>query len=148
MTPAPIPEELAEALEHARDESKPTLDRMAAAAAARDMLEGWLQQIAWHARQEGHSWAQVGSRLGTSKQAAHQRFGKRIVVRGEHHVDQGVHKIGVEGDAHEEIGELHEAIQKVLHKHTPNAGDEIEIRHGGDGGERTVEVRVRKQKRD
>lgn len=140
MTPAPIPEELAKALEHARDESKPTLERMTAASAARDMLDGWLQQIAWQAREEGHSWAQVGSKLGTTKQAAQQRFGRRIVV--ERHRSRG--------------GNVEDIVAKVLRKRGLQdieeefelEGQDVHVTEEEHDGKRVVRVRVRKQPED
>lgn len=38
-------------------------------------LQAALSEQVWQARREGCSWMQIGDELGTSKQAAHQRYG-------------------------------------------------------------------------
>lgn len=74
MTPAPIPEKLRDLVDQAADESKSGPERLFAAAAARAELDIWLDQLASAAREEGHTWVDLGKVLGVSKQAAHKRF--------------------------------------------------------------------------
>jgi len=63
-------------MERCADEQLPALDRLLNAAALQQYLHGVLQALADVARdEEGHSWADVGTALSITKQAAHQRFG-------------------------------------------------------------------------
>lgn len=47
------------------------------AASAEDAARDLLQQAVGAARASGHSWAAIGTELGMSRQAVHQRFGDR-----------------------------------------------------------------------
>lgn len=63
-------------MQRCADEELPALDRLLNAAALQQYLQGVLQALADVARdEEGHSWADVGTALSITRQAAHQRFG-------------------------------------------------------------------------
>src|SRR5690554_6246844 len=55
---------------------KAFLDLVAVAAKAERQTEDMLRSAVIAARAGGHSWEAIGSRLGISRQAAHQRFGR------------------------------------------------------------------------
>lgn len=77
------PTEQAEATEKWLDTLDPTqldfrdashLRAITAAAGALTTAEATLRQAVAHARAAGDSWTVIGAALGTSKQAAHERF--------------------------------------------------------------------------
>jgi len=74
MSAAPIPPKLKNLVAQAAAEEKDAPERLFAAASARAELDIWLDQLAQAAKQEGHSWADLGKILGVTKQAAHKRF--------------------------------------------------------------------------
>lgn len=51
------------------------LDRLAYAAQILHAAQTWTDEYVALARDNGHSWQQVGDALGITKQAAHQRYG-------------------------------------------------------------------------
>lgn len=67
---------------HERIESDPGayLDLVALAARANDYVDQILQAAVSSARSGGHSWDAIGRRLGMSRQAAQQRFGRALSV--------------------------------------------------------------------
>jgi len=76
MSPFSLDLEVRQLMERCADEELPALDRLLNAAALQQYLHGVLQALADVARdEEGHSWADVGTVLSITKQAAHQRFG-------------------------------------------------------------------------
>lgn len=61
------------------DEDRPAIERLVAGAALRTHLDRLLPRLADTARsEEGHSWASIGDALDISRQAAQQRFGKKV----------------------------------------------------------------------
>jgi hypothetical protein len=77
MTPAPTLQELIETVE--RDaESSDALDLLAAASSTVAQLEEVGDAVLGHfvdrCRRNGHSWTEISSALGVTKQAAHKRF--------------------------------------------------------------------------
>ncbi len=76
MAPFSLDPDVRRLMERCADEELPALDRLLNAAALQQYLHGVLQALADVARdEEGHSWADVGTALRITKQAAHQRFG-------------------------------------------------------------------------
>ncbi len=81
VAPIDVPKELPMLLDRVANVDVPALDRMFAAAALREGLDKLLAELAQVAREEdGHSWADVGSVLNITKQAAQQRLGKAGVI--------------------------------------------------------------------
>lgn len=79
--PFTLDPEVRRLMERCADEQLPALDRLLNAAALQQYLNGVLQALADVAREEeGHSWADVGTALSITKQAAHQRFGGERVL--------------------------------------------------------------------
>jgi len=58
------------------------LGAVQALAAARAGLELLAREAVWQARDDGASWQDLGRALGTSKQAAHERYGDRPTPGG------------------------------------------------------------------
>ncbi|MFI6363885.1 hypothetical protein ACIBG0_14185 [Nocardia sp. NPDC050630] len=59
------------------EEGKPSVPVLAALTATRNLsrlVDDILHTLARQAREEGHTWAEIGDLLGTSRQAAFQRF--------------------------------------------------------------------------
>jgi hypothetical protein len=66
-------------------ESHQSASVMAALTATRSLarlVEDVLHALVRQARAEGHTWAEIGELLGTSRQAAFQRFGSSTTPRG------------------------------------------------------------------
>jgi len=81
MVPIDVPKELPMLLDRAANPDASALERMFAAAALREGLDRFLAELAQVAREEeGYSWADVGSVLNITKQAAQQRLGKPGVL--------------------------------------------------------------------
>lgn len=60
------------------DDDDSPVDRLAAIARAKaDIARGEAAAVR-HARLHGMSWAEIGTVLGISRQALHQRFGKKV----------------------------------------------------------------------
>jgi hypothetical protein len=62
----------------------PALEPLAAVAVIRSLarvVEEGLRQAVQQARQAGHTWAEIGDLLGTTRQAAFQRFGRPLDPR-------------------------------------------------------------------
>lgn len=81
MAPFSFDPRVTRLMEQCADESRPALDRLLHAAALQQYLGDALQALADVAREEeGHSWADVGTALSITRQAAHQRFaGERVL---------------------------------------------------------------------
>jgi hypothetical protein len=77
MTPAPTPQELIETVERDAPTSDP-LDLLATASSTVAQLEEVGDAVLGHfvdrCRRHGHSWTEISTALGVSKQAAHKRF--------------------------------------------------------------------------
>ena len=77
MTPAPTLQELIETVEHDAPSSE-VLDLLATASATVARLEEVGDAVLGHfvdrCRRHGHSWTEISSALGVTKQAAHKRF--------------------------------------------------------------------------
>ena len=63
---------LAAAIEAGRTSATRALSVLAE---GQDLIERLLRDYARQARQEGHTWEQIGDCLGVTKQAAQQRYG-------------------------------------------------------------------------
>lgn len=89
MAPFSLAPDVRRLMERCADEELPALDRLLNAAALQQYLHGVLQALADVARdEEGHSWADVGTALSITKQAAHQRFGgERLLDQSGTYVD-------------------------------------------------------------
>lgn len=73
---------LADALRHGDARHVPAeLNTVRIAARMRAVADSALQQCVDRARSAGHTWQEVGDALGTSRQAAFQRFGKPVNPR-------------------------------------------------------------------
>jgi hypothetical protein len=62
----------------------PALEPMAAVAVIRSLarvVEEGLREAVQQAREAGHTWAEIGNLLGTTRQAAFQRFGRTLDPR-------------------------------------------------------------------
>jgi hypothetical protein len=59
---------------HARRIARGDIDGLAALAALATDIDTALQHAVTGLHQQGYSWADIATRLGTSRQAAHQRF--------------------------------------------------------------------------
>lgn len=81
MPPFVFDPQVRQLLDRCADASRPALDRLLTAAALQQYLGDALQALADVAREEeGHSWADVGTALSITRQAAHQRFaGERVL---------------------------------------------------------------------
>lgn len=75
MTPAAMPPALPNLLAQAANESEDATARLFAAATMRAELDEWLPALAQDARDQGHTWADLGMALGVTKQAMQKRFG-------------------------------------------------------------------------
>jgi hypothetical protein len=62
----------------ASDAGEPTLMALRRAAYRRALVEGEILDRVRRARASGASWASIGAELGTSGEAARQRYGSRI----------------------------------------------------------------------
>ena len=72
----------ADALRHAEAAHVPAeLNTVRIAARMREVADYALQQCVDRARSAGHTWQEIGDALGTSRQAAFQRFGKPVNPR-------------------------------------------------------------------
>lgn len=58
-----------------RGERIPLLTAVGAARTMTDLAQRTLQALVDESRSEGHTWQQIGDALGTTRQAAFQRFG-------------------------------------------------------------------------
>ncbi|GAB3245461.1 hypothetical protein GCM10027456_15640 [Kineosporia babensis] len=56
---------------------EPQLEALRQAVLARSDAERALAELVWQAHSSGHSWRSIGDLLGTSGEAARQRYGKR-----------------------------------------------------------------------
>ena len=75
-------EALADALRHGGERNVPAeLNTVRLAARMRAVADDALQQCVDRARAAGHTWQEIGDALGTSRQAAFQRFGKPVNPR-------------------------------------------------------------------
>jgi len=73
---------LADALRHGDERHVPAqLNTVRLAARMRAVADDALQQCVDRARSAGHTWQELGDALGTSRQAAFQRFGKPVNPR-------------------------------------------------------------------
>ena len=73
---------LADALRHGGERHVPAeLNTVRLAARMRAVADDALRQCVDRARSAGHTWQEVGDALGTSRQAAFQRFGKPVDPR-------------------------------------------------------------------
>ena len=73
---------LADALRHGDSRHVPAeLNTVRIAAQMRAVADDALQQCVDRARSAGHTWQEIGDALGTSRQAAFQRFGKPVNPR-------------------------------------------------------------------
>jgi hypothetical protein len=67
---------------HAAGRAEPNLgDALRAAVDVRDAVDSFLGELVAMARAEGATWAEIGTALGVTTQAAHQRYGPRTRVR-------------------------------------------------------------------
>lgn len=57
------------------NDSKDILERVADAQAGIDAVNMFLRELVQTARAEGKTWAEIGRTLGTTRQAAQERFG-------------------------------------------------------------------------
>jgi hypothetical protein len=63
---------------HADDRGEPTLLALRRAAYQRALLERELIELVRRAREGGASWAKIGRELGTSGEAARQRYADKV----------------------------------------------------------------------
>ena len=70
-----MPAKLPDLLAQAADETQDGVARLYAAATLRAQLDEWLPVLAQNAREEGNSWAELGTALGVTRQATQKRFG-------------------------------------------------------------------------
>lgn len=73
-------EQLKSLCEQATDSEASTPQRLLAAATLRGVLDEYLEALAATARSEGHTWAELGTVLGVTKQAVQKRWGSSTVV--------------------------------------------------------------------
>jgi hypothetical protein len=52
-------------------------DALRAAVEVRDESDAYLRELVDVAREEGATWAEIGSAIGVTTQAVHQRYGRR-----------------------------------------------------------------------
>lgn len=75
-------DELAAEFEHYepadRDRDEPVLMALRRAAYRRALIERELVEMVRHAREAGASWSRIGRELGTSGEAARQRYAHRV----------------------------------------------------------------------
>lgn len=75
-------DELADQFEHYEpdddDRAEPTLMALRRAAYRRALIERELVEMVRHARKAGASWSKIGKELGTSGEAARQRYADKI----------------------------------------------------------------------
>lgn len=60
------------------DRGEPTLMRLRRTAYRRALIERELVEMVRHAREAGASWSRIGNELGTSGEAARQRYADKI----------------------------------------------------------------------
>ncbi len=63
---------------HEADRGEPALLALRRAAYRRALIERELVERVLQAREAGESWAKIGNELGTSGEAARQRYGKKV----------------------------------------------------------------------
>jgi len=80
-------EEMLNEIENANQGTGPTpttsytgsaLDVIEQAIHDRDQLDGFIQTMVGVAHQQGASWADIGARLGTTRQAAHSKYAQLV----------------------------------------------------------------------
>lgn len=75
-------DELADEFEHYapadEDRGEPTLTALRRAAYRRALIERELVEMVRHAREAGASWSKIGKELGTSGEAARQRYADKF----------------------------------------------------------------------
>lgn len=77
MSPISDFDALAASIEHFLDQQERPIDRVAAIGRLLQELEGDLVDSVARSRSEGGTWEEIGSALGVSRQAVHQRFAKK-----------------------------------------------------------------------